>query len=685
MSDRKIMKKLILLVFTAAIILCGSAAVFASYARPPRPAMDYVPQNLGIYDTYYENFQEPDCRVCHGASLAERHHNTPRARRGNCQFCHKDACGLAPRADMDCKSCHIDGGPIGDFGNMHHKSDLADSDQCNQCHLFIVETFTVDPPTHQPTSATPTPYVCGNCHWPSGNTPHQPPYLEDWESWEGIPKPTYTNGIGDPQPIEACGKVWTGVLNGKPYRPDDGTHHKTDGAVSYKCYNCHASSPSHSPDWNPANPFLIRFCENCHSMDSLHSIPEHVSTNHIYRVGGVGNQTVTTIEKCVACHGDSEEPDPPDVPPLPADVPIVDHLEPNFGPPGIAVDIIPAIGACWNEDPYYGLCSFGVMNSGDAVRIGQKDADDSWNWMDAQINSWSEHRIQIVIPTTILTQTLEEGKIRIEVYNEGVGSSPYKIFSVRNSPVIHSLTPSVGNWKQNIDIGGEGLGIKREKVYQNGYGYSTYVELSASSDHYRVIGYKDTDPTVKGNQWDQNKIKIQLIKLIDTNTGDLLTEQDLYPGCWNVTVITDYFKDDGDGKYYYGLSGLDTPANPQGSGAGDKLLYRKVSDPVCFTVTKDAYISSIDPNPAMSTSTAIIYGSNFGSTRGTSVVKVWNTAKTSFKTAKIRSWKNTKIKFVVSKFGTDPNNYPVDRLIRVEVAGKPASNYYPVTILAPTP
>ena len=38
------------------------------------PLMDYVPQNAGIYDTVYDEFLEPDCRGCHGASLADRHH-----------------------------------------------------------------------------------------------------------------------------------------------------------------------------------------------------------------------------------------------------------------------------------------------------------------------------------------------------------------------------------------------------------------------------------------------------------------------------------------------------------------------------------------------------------------------------------------------------------------------------------
>ena len=47
------------LIFLFLAILFFSVAVINANAfpRPPNPVMDYVPQNLGIYDTYYENFQ----------------------------------------------------------------------------------------------------------------------------------------------------------------------------------------------------------------------------------------------------------------------------------------------------------------------------------------------------------------------------------------------------------------------------------------------------------------------------------------------------------------------------------------------------------------------------------------------------------------------------------------------------
>jgi hypothetical protein len=684
-------QNLIFMFFTSILVLSVATGAMAS-VRPENPVMDYVPQNIGIYDTYYENFKASDCRVCHGASTAELHHGTYYALRDKCLFCHVDGIKLEP--ERDCKVCHVDGGPIGNFGNPHHRSDIADSGQCNQCHLYVIKTYSVIPPSYTPTSSTPTPYSCENCHWPSGKKPHQAStyqggtsgkaeFQTDWNNWNGFPKPTYwPDGIPHPKPIEANGPVFSGYLDEKPYIPVEGTHHEIGGNVFSKCYYCHASGPGHVPDWDSNNPYLIRYCENCHSVGTLHSIQEHISDNNIYRIGGAGNQIVTDNQKCTGCHDGFVLSD---LPSLPADIPLIDRLEPDFGPPGIIVNIIPTSGQCWNEDPVHGQCSFGQKMYGDAVKMAQKDpATGEWNKIDVPIHSWSEHLIQIEVPSWMF----QPGKTRIRIHKEGLGTSPFKKFIVRKHPVIYSLSPSVGDLDQVLDIGGEGFSVKKEKIYQNGYGYSTYVELTASNYKYRVTIYKDTDLAIPEKQWDQNKIRIKLKDLVDVSTGNLVPEQSLYAGCWNLLVITDYFRDDGDGIYnksgHLDLQNSDNPADvPNATGNGDELLYRVISEPVCFTVTKNPYINSINPDPAPSSNKAVIYGANFGLTQGTSVVKVWNKKKTNFKIAKIKQWSNTKIKFVVPKFGTDPAKYPLKRWIQVEVPGKPASNYYQIIIIAP--
>ncbi|MBW2109220.1 MAG: hypothetical protein JRI36_11235 [Deltaproteobacteria bacterium] len=80
---------------TLVLVMCGAGFVLADGPtfpgiRPANPTMDFVPQNFGIYDTYYEFFRESDCRSCHGASTAERHHATEEAAAGNCLFCQCD-------------------------------------------------------------------------------------------------------------------------------------------------------------------------------------------------------------------------------------------------------------------------------------------------------------------------------------------------------------------------------------------------------------------------------------------------------------------------------------------------------------------------------------------------------------------------------------------------------------------
>jgi hypothetical protein len=697
-------KHALLLICVAAIVL-GAVAAAGAYIRPANPTMDYVPQNIGIYDTYYSNFKETDCRYCHGSSVAERHHGTEPALEGNCGYCHAVPGDPTP-PERDCKVCHVDGGPYGDIGFPHHRSDLSDSDRCNQCHdpNLIDETNAIDTPNYEPSSITPTPYSCENCHWPSGNVPHGAPYQYDWEKWTGYPVPTWwSDGTPDPQPIEANGPMFTGSLfagglnlqrptpwtmAAKPFQPMDGTHHEVAGNVYPKCYNCHASSPDSDASWDSDNPLLIRFCENCHTVRTLHnekSLAEHVTDggasntganptkweiwgdgigddNGIcsnaedalngcldggYRINGVADQPLLANNKCVACHGDAL----PLLPPQPTIVPAIQTLEPNFGSPGIVVNLLPK-PAC--DDPNEPGC-YGVKQGDDKVQARKAGAGNPW--FDLPIYAWSENIIQVKIPAW----TFPAGNIQIRVHKDGVGNSTLKTFTVRKHPVINSLAPNMGDWNSTIAINGVGFGVKQEKVYANGYGYSSYVEMHASNDKYRATkytgGWSDTDINVK----------LEMGTLLDLNTGNAVPGTELYTGCWNVKVITDYFKDDGDTTYNGGLAGLDPD---------DELLYREISDPLCFTVTKGPYITCVSPNPVPGGDTATITGGNFGTTKGTSVVKLWNKKHTNFATAKVVNWSNTQITFKVK-----PKNPAKNKIkdVQVSVNGQ-GSNYYRITV-----
>ena len=278
----------ILFVASFFVVTLGSGRAKA-YVRPANPVMDYVPQDIGIYDTYCDNLEANDCRGCHGDRNAEaqRHQYTASAFAGcpdGCPLSPPDclsACHNDPNNPQtitnDCIVCH----PKTGLPDPHHESDPAHAGQCTACHEtnLLVETRSVRTPFYYPTvyTDTPTPYSCENCHWPSGDVPHTPP--SDW-----------------PMPIEANGPLMSPniVLHpSKPYRPSDGTHHNVTWGVYTKCYDCHGNNPDNL-NLDDTNPLLIRYCENCHSIDALHSIEAHTTAGH----------NLTADEKCIACHGD---------------------------------------------------------------------------------------------------------------------------------------------------------------------------------------------------------------------------------------------------------------------------------------------------------------------------------------------------------------------------------------------
>ena len=152
----------------------------------------------------------------------------------------------------------------------------------NSYYISVKEPYSASSPISSASLVTPTPASCENCHF-----------------WDDPVKPTI-HGIGE---MKTLGPYGSGMhpdklaLGFDPNNlPSRGTHHE----IGVSCWFCH-------PDELNTNPYdqrAIRVCENCHSVSTLHSIQEHMTTNDIYTVNGVPNQTVTAEEKCIACHGD---------------------------------------------------------------------------------------------------------------------------------------------------------------------------------------------------------------------------------------------------------------------------------------------------------------------------------------------------------------------------------------------
>jgi hypothetical protein len=431
-----------------------SLAILGFAYRPPNPVMNYVPQDIGIYDTYYSNLAADDCRACHGDrnAVAKRHQYSASAFADcpdgrlipypNClSACHTDT-GNPQNITYDCLVCHIENNTElkvcsesyyifcdtnedcpsgetcvpGDFGYPHHKSDLADSGQCTACHEpdLLVETQSVKTPYYypKPYTSVPSPFTCENCHWPSGNTPHTPP--PEW-----------------PKPIEANGPIIIGVRHpSKPYTPDNGTHHEIDGLVLPKCYNCHSNGPY--LDLDPDNPLLIRYCENCHSIDSLHGIQEHVTAGH----------GLTANEKCIACHGDM--PDTP--PPSGTESPAITDISPKYGPEGTTLAIY---GKNFDSSP-------------GSVLLNARIGDDQTYSIPPVTCSWTDNAITCPIPLGLSARNYN---VRVETAN---GISNMRVYTLTGTqpdipcptqtPVISSIEYTVGAGNALMTIQGQDFG-----------------------------------------------------------------------------------------------------------------------------------------------------------------------------------------------------------------------------------
>jgi hypothetical protein len=389
----------------------------------------------------------------------------------------------------------------------------------------------------------------------------------------------------------------------------DGTHHEVDGKVYPKCYNCHGTNPDTDPSWDPTNVYLIRMCENCHDVYTLHAITEHTTDGYsVYQSGGA-IRAITANEKCVACHSDNQG----QLPTLPTEVPVIWYAEPSQISPGGIVTLYhvapPALGS-----------DFGAKQDADKVQIGQ-DPDGAGPlpiaWVDVPVYSWTEDRVQFVVPGWTFQPLPTASGVRV-VKQTGVtaGGDPITSNSnvvslgIRKHPEIDSLAPNSGGWGATVTVNGVGFFSNRESVGAANpagkkYGYSTYVELNASNDKYRATVYSS------GLSWTDTSIQFKVGPLYDTNYAQPVLPQNLYQGCWNVSVVTDYFQDDGDNVHLLATGAIDP---------GDTLLYREVSDPTCFTVTNQPKIFSVNPKVIVRGNTAIIYGTFFGPTKGTSSV-----------------------------------------------------------------
>lgn len=214
----------LLLILVVIFFLQGinSGRAIAQYTLPR------APQELGMMEKPYSDYQASECIACHLApgelTTANLHHNTPTVLQSGCIVCHpvNPATGkLEIGADFDrnCLRCH--------YESSHHQSNLAKVGLCASCHdanlVAHVGTGLNPPeaPTYAVSPGTPTISSCRNCHTEFN------PVLE-------------SQYVASPQRL---------------------SHHY----ASQECGFCHDNT----------SPAGIRVCESCHTISTLHKIKGH--------------------------------------------------------------------------------------------------------------------------------------------------------------------------------------------------------------------------------------------------------------------------------------------------------------------------------------------------------------------------------------------------------------------------
>jgi len=416
---------------------------------------DYAPQELGIYDTGYKELSETDCRVCHGDSLADTHHMSDTVLEfGQCTPCHdpdpNEPGGVVVTRDCTTAGCHswptdID---ILTGNGWHHNTGFAAGNACTVCHdenlVAEVGTF-LDFQVYPPTVVTPTPYSCENCHWLQDVEPNATAW-ENGDSQSVSPADgTYTDA-GHPSDyyhVDAWGN-WVGYYEyQKPIKLNATTHmmEYRSPITAGNCANCHGMDPN-NPSWSHTNEELIRYCEKCHSMYTLHSIYGHVGDDFDdqtwwpikpgpgypddaygwvatgFHVPGENQDDPFDYgvfncngspdadgpdEMCIACHGDNIELAAP-TPSCAESDPFVEVLTPRYG---TCQDIFTIRGYGFGDEQW----------SGSKVEFRNQTTSGSWIEVPV-ISEWTDELLEVRIPCWSGSPTpFTNGRYEVRVTN----------------------------------------------------------------------------------------------------------------------------------------------------------------------------------------------------------------------------------------------------------------------------
>ncbi len=318
------MKKSVLRIVLAALTLIQGLVLpgMVEAAVPPPPVI----QMQGIPDGVFNNQSEPVCRECHvnkpdgipikDGLLVDRHHLKailqmtipPDSDRPNPD---PDGDGVVNTV-YECLSCHIlEFDPfIGDYAlvnnfrdcmNCHHQDneatvhhltqEAADRD-CKACHQSLINN-PLDGhyvPTYSPSLVTP---------WPSGKPNGDDSIVSSAGASPGNCNFCHNTIDGLPgDPTANLEDTWINSV--VPVYQNMQTHHSTGLAVndSTRCSWCHDAAVA-------GTPYVIRQCESCHGVTSLHAITSDSNGDGNVMPGQeiAGYSHTGAQADCWGCHG----------------------------------------------------------------------------------------------------------------------------------------------------------------------------------------------------------------------------------------------------------------------------------------------------------------------------------------------------------------------------------------------
>jgi len=659
-KTRKLFVLSLALVLLAGMV--GSAMALGSDYNRPNPVMDYAPQEIGIYDTRYDELDEMDCRSCHGDSLADRHHYSDTVLiQGLCTPCHEvipEPPGVVVIRDCTTSGCHSWDDVMGANG-WHHNTDWSGAEACTTCHdrnivAEITPLRTVD--LYPPSFVTPTPFSCENCHWQQELVDAQPGFLENKATQALASHPSTFDHF------DAWGQPVLGFWQyDKPILDNLDTHHMGfKGNVASECYKCHANDPN-LPSWDPEDPDLIRYCEICHDIATLHTIEPHVGTGGTgetdavkgwvaigFHAGGGGSTPVnytqfTANEQCLGCHGDDVLGE---TPPEPTAAPSINSLTPSAA---CATGDIELLGLNFGAEQY----------TGSTVLIKQGTG----NWIPVPAVSWTDTRIVFHVPAWTFTTGNHKLKIYVPTFPAGLKYSNEKVITIKDCQSATEISANAvyasaadgtpefdeGPCKTMVYLsapsGGTGFGAP-DKI-SNAYGtdgiFRTVV-ISSSQGNYIPVKQKwgSAAPDVQKFEFKNFFEDLDGDFIQDSNEPTLQNCADINLGTWYVYIKwVLYVDDNGDGMY----SGFDPNA-----AVNDTVYQIEASDPLTFELVNEPHIRAANPNAFKKLDIVKIVGENFGPQQESGSVRI-GTKKASLdptpglgKELIVKSWSSTRIR-----------------------------------------